>query len=166
MALSTIASKDKKRALPNGGNLSSQPTKLIPFHHDQYANNMSHGPILHDYPPHQMSMNGMGAIGFNGQRMGYSHSAPEMSPAPMRPHMYNQMYSQDMMPRTTFAPRQPPFQTHVNPHFIPHQGQRFIPPGPELSPMTMEREEGMPMMTGNVPFQPTPPSRLSPRSAQ
>lgn len=132
---------------------------------------------MHEHISHPMALNG---AGFNVSRPSFHHNS-EMCPAPVRHHAYNPMYhqQQQMLPRPSFAPRRPAFQPrpmmpiiqpHVNPHFV---AQLHPPRFPELvSPMhagipTMEKDEDMPVLPEKIStFEPTPPSRLSPRSAK
>jgi hypothetical protein len=157
MALSTLQSKEKKK-------IDSSP--VTPFHHEQH-HSYNTGPTMHVNPPHYpLPANGVG-------QMGYGPVYQDMNPHPVRYRGFNQNYRQQ---RPTFAPRPfpaqvplmnmpgvPIVQPHLNPHFIPQTNPRF-----ELSPMHTELpiEEGMPTMPVEIVYEPTPQSRLSPRSAK
>lgn len=136
-------------------------------------------PILHDHyhtQSHPQPMNGMG--NFNGHHPNFPNQVQEMYPS--HQPMYNPMYHQQqppMHPHQPFPPRRPPFVVrpmmpvvppHVNPHFVPQHTPMFGPSGPEIMPHVHNHlpEVDMPMMPENGVFVPTPPSRLSPRSAQ
>lgn len=121
-------------------------------------------------------MNGMG--NFNGHHPNFPNQVQEMYPSPGRQPMYNPMYHQQPMHQhQPFPPRRSPFMgrpmmpvitPHVNPHFVPQHPPMFIPSGHDNVPFVHEilPDEGMPVMPENGVFVPTPPSRLSPRSAQ
>lgn len=132
-------------------------------------------PVLHDHfhaQSHPQPMNGIG--NFNGHHPNFPNQVHEMYPNHQT--MYNPMY-QPMHPHQPFPPRRPPFvgrpmmpvvPPHVNPHFVPQHTPMFGPTGQEIMPHVHGHlpEEGMPVMPDNGVFVPTPPSRLSPRSAQ
>ena len=166
MALSSLIAKEKKKveALP------------ATFHHQR--NHES--PVLHDSfnSPNSHHLNG---FAYKGPRPNFPIKAPDMYPGAVHQPMYRPYHQP--MPQPSFAPRRPPFprplmmpvQPHVNPHFVaPHNPQHssmFIPPGQELPHMHVmgptDSEEDMPILPEvNGVFVPTPPARLSPRSAQ
>lgn len=167
----------KKRVHPGPGSVISQSSASnIQFHQE-----INHGRPMHDYPPRLM--NGGEQMGYRAPRPGFSHHSSDMHPGPnLRQPVYNSMYHQDMLPRPTFGLRRPPFQQrpqmmphiqpHVNPHFVAqNQAPRFPSVLPDLPPMhvpmSMETDEDMPILPDmKGAFEPTPPSRLSPRSAQ
>lgn len=149
----------------------------VPFHQDQHSSNMNYSPVIHGYPRHPLPINGIEQMNFTGRYMQDT----------MRPrHMNNQLFRPEMLPRPTFHPRQRPafqqqrqpmmpiVQPHLNRHFIPqHHPQQlpFVPVVSDMSPlhtMPMEQhDEEMPLLPDiTSAFEPTPPSRLSPRSAQ
>lgn len=138
-----------------------------PFHQEQqHPPNMNYGPVMHGY--HQQPMDPMG---FNGRR--FMPDVMEMRPR----HMTNQAY----LPRPTFHQQRPAFrprppmmpivQPHLNRHFIPQHHPQQLPFTPIISDMSpihpISMEDDMPMLPDiQSTFEPTPPSRLSPRSAQ
>ena len=169
-ALSSLASKPKKRA-PDDANSSH----MSPIFQPDRQNPMIFSPAMHDQSLN-MPMNGLTPLNYAGQRPAFINQPlynPGLDPG---------YHHQPMMPRPPFVqhpqafpsrhPMMPVIQPHLNPNFItqkPHTA-RFIPAGSEILPVPsglVEREDGMPLLpekTGT--FEPTPPSRLSPRSAQ
>lgn len=143
----------------------------------EHHNSMNFPPIIHEHHPLSLPVNGMAPLNFTSQRPGFINQI-----LPARQPIYNPGYHHpSMMPRPPFVqhpphfparhPMMPVIQPHLNPNFIaqnPHPA-RFIPVGSELSHSgLMERDDDMPLLPekNGVPFEPTPPSRLSPRSAQ
>lgn len=113
-------------------------------------------------------------MNYAGQRPGFLN---QVSPA--RQPIYNPGYHQPMMPRPPFVqhpqafpphhPMMPVIQPHLNPNFITQNPRppRFIPAGSAPASQLLEREDAMPLLPEKIggAFEPTPPSRLSPRSA-
>lgn len=179
MALSSLASKDKKKASLN--DVTQVISAPMVFQHEPHHANFHHENFQ---PQFQLPSNGMGPMSYRGHRPPFGNPGLEPYPAPVH-RMYNPMYRNQMHQRPTFAPRRPNFpagppmmmpivQPHLNPNFInqhPHL-PRFTPTGPELPlmhvAMPLEKEEDMPLMPemNGATFTGTPPSRLSPRSAE
>lgn len=164
MALSSLAGK--KKAVP-------QQQPHTPVHYEQ----LQQSPVMHDpyHTPNRLPLNG----GYNGLRPPFPN--PDRFQGPVHQQMFNPMFHQ--LPRPSFAPGRPPFQgrppmippiqPHVNPHFMNQHNQlppSMFGPGPGPAPMLgmvpMSPADDMPVLPDNGVFVPTPPSRLSPRSAQ
>lgn len=163
-ALNSLKPKSKGRILENAN----------PTFKKEHQIATSYPPVMHDNSPHNIPVNGISPINFAGHRPGFVNQTPTRQP------IYNPGYhNPPMLPRPQFVHHPQPFpprhpimpvvQPHLNPNFIahnPHPG-RFIPAGPELPMHTGLLDEAMPLLPEQnaLTFQPTPPSRLSPRSA-
>lgn len=126
-------------------------------------------PVMHE---HQMPINGM-SMNYPAQRPGFLNQV-----TPPRQPIFNPGYHQPMIPQPPFIqhpqafpprhPMMPVIQPHLNPNFIapnPHVS-RFIPVAPELGLLELKESMPLPHDLNGTTFEPTPPSRLSPRSAQ
>jgi hypothetical protein len=103
-----------------------------------------------------------GAPHFVGMRPEYNRN--HFSPMDPHPRMMHSMGPSSFVPQgQQFMPGRPPMmplvQPHVNPNFVQHP----VIPIHRNFPIPME--EDMPMLPMQGTFEPTPPSRLSPRSA-
>lgn len=161
IALSSLVAKEKNR-VHNDGNQN--------FQQDHRSSN-SNFPTI-GQSNHPMRFNGMN---FAPNRPNFHH---EPYPAPVRSQpFFNPLYQQQLCPRQSFMPHRQPFLTHplphLNPNFVPlaHDPQHFVPvvaeiPGPMIGrPVDTNEEIAMIQEKNSSAFEPTPPSRLSPRSA-
>lgn len=167
-ALMSLVPKEKKRPTVNEPNQHNQ------FQRNHHPGSFNHSSPMSDQTPPYMTGNGISPMGYGPNQRPY--------PSPLRQPMYNPMYQQPMH-RPAFIPHRPPFvsrpmmpaiQPHLNPNFISHhQSPPAFIPGHDMPPMhvpsiPMDVDGDMPSMperNGNS-FEPTPPLRLSPRSAR
>lgn len=135
------------------------------------------------YEPHSHEMfhsqNHLSNLRCMGSRQTYANQFQDHYPPPVRQPMFNPMFHQQSLPRPSFESRRPLFQgrpplmpsvqPHLNPHFMPQNNSHpMIVPGPEIPVphLQLAMSPAMPVLPENGVFIPTPPSRLSPRSAQ
>ncbi|CRK91280.1 CLUMA_CG004959, isoform A [Clunio marinus] len=165
VALSSLISKEKRKF----------ENYLNNANHQNYVQNH---PTQHQGPPQSNSehlghhINEKGHMNYDGQH------AANFSFAPVNPNVYNNAYHPPIIARPSFRPRgftpqpMPIVQPHLNPNFIVHhpiipQPATFVPTTPDMHAI-MPIDEDMPLLPDKMksPFEPTPPSRLSPRSAE
>lgn len=122
---------------------------------------------------HHSYMNAVAPMNYGIPRPSFPNQSPEMFHQPLFNHG-TPMYQPRMHPRANFIPRRPsflpqrpPVQPHVNPNFIPQNGpMQFIPEHDGMSHMAPGMIPDNIAMPVDIEFVPTPPTRLSPRSAQ
>lgn len=148
MALNSLNSKEKKKVENIPQNHShpqhqQQPSTYVPYHHDRHR--LNHLPHLN------------GGSHYSGMRPDFQ-----------RNH-FSPMDQHQRMMASPFVPHVPPFlsghpsmiQPHLNPNFVAQPG------APIHREYSMPLEEDMPALPlqESSSFEPTPPPRLSPRSA-
>lgn len=168
IALSSLVTKEKKRVL-NDGNHSQN------FQQDRCPPNFSYSANIQELQGPHMQFN---RLTFPQNRPGFRNE-PYLAPVCPQP-FFNPVHRQ-LHPRPSFGAHPQPFVSQPMPHFNPnfistthdHQiPQRFVPTasemsGPLMAGRSVDKNEDIstaPAMNG-ITFEPTPPSRLSPRSA-